>query len=496
MDLVFRNARVVDGTGGPERTVDVAVDGDRIAVVGEVTARGGVEVDAAGLVLAPGFIDVHSHDDFAVFLTPGMDFKTGQGVTTTIVGNCGLGAAPHRSALSYLSFFGAEGRRSDVPEWDGYGGYLDAVDADPPACNVAALVGHGTARLSVMRGSDAAPLAREALHLADVVEEGLSGGAVGMSTGLVYEPGKHADTDEIVTLARIMAVTGGRYTSHIRNEGVGLLAAVSEAIEIGRRAGVGVQISHHKAAGEAAWGLVAESLALIEAARDDGLDVLADQYPYTAGSTSLGAVVHSGGFAGHVATGLGVVPPESVVLASCPETPAWEGRSIAALATEFGIDAAAAADRVLDIEGAGAVVVIHSMCEDDVRTVMAHPTTMIGSDGVPTLGGRPHPRLYGTCARVLGTYVRDEPLLGLTEAVHRMTGLPARAFGLVDRGVIHEGAFADLVLFDSETVDDVATYEDPRRHPVGIEAVWVNGRRVVTPDGVTEARPGRALRRT
>lgn len=496
MDLVFRNARLVDGTGGPERTVDVGVAGDRIAVVGEVPGRGGVEIDASRRVLAPGFIDVHSHDDFAVFLTPHMDFKTGQGVTTTIVGNCGLGAAPHRAALSYLSFFGADDRRSDVPDWDGYGGYLDAVDSDPPSCNVAALIGHGTARLSVLGGSDAQPSPREGLHLAYVVDEGLSGGAVGLSTGLVYEPGKHADTAEIVTLARIMAGTGARYTSHIRNEGLGLLDAIAEAIDIGRQAGVSVQISHHKAAGKAAWGLVTESLALIEAARDDGIDVLADQYPYTAGSTSLGAVVNSRGFSEGESSGLGAVPPEAVVLASCPTTPAWEGRSIADLAHEFGTDAATAADRVLDVEGAGAVVVIHSMCEEDVRTVMAHPTTMIGSDGVPTLGGKPHPRLYGTCARVLGTYVREEAVLGLTEAVHRMTGLPAQAFGLEGRGVVAEGAFADLVLFDPDEVDDVATYEDPRRHPVGIEGVWVNGRRVTDADGPTAARPGRSLRRS
>jgi N-acyl-D-aspartate/D-glutamate deacylase len=490
VDLIIQGATVYDGTGAPGRVCDVGVSGDRISAVDDLVARdAGRVIDATGLALAPGFIDVHSHDDFAVFLTPGMEFKVGQGVTTTVVGNCGLGAAPFRSARAYLAFFGADDRRASLPVWDDYAGYLDAVDAEPPSCNVAALAAHGALRLDAMGNERRAPDEAELTRMADTLAAALDAGCVGFSSGLIYEPGRYSDTEELVALARVTSGTGGLYATHMRDEGVGLLDAVAEAIEIGERGGVPVQISHHKATGPAAWGLVTKSLALIDAARARGVDVTADQYPYTAGSTSLFAVVQNAeeGTAG---------PADwsTIVVASAPGHPEYEGRPIAELAGEFGCAPIDAAKTIVDAEGYGAVVVMHSMCEDDVRTVMAHPTTMIGSDGIPTLAGKPHPRLYGTFARVLGRYARDEGVLSLEQAVHRMTGLPAAKFGLEGRGVIAEGAAADLVLFDPATVDDVATYEAPRRHPAGIHAVWVNGTEVLRDGTHTGTRPGRALR--
>jgi dihydroorotase/N-acyl-D-amino-acid deacylase len=255
---------------------------------------------------------------------------------------------------------------------------------------------------------------------------------------------------------------------------------------------VPVQISHHKAAGREAWGLVRESLVLIEAARARGVDVLADQYPYTAGSTVLAAVVPSlRGERG----GLGQGEPADVVIASAPRHPEWEGRSLAELAAAWRIAPADAAQRVLDAEGVQCTVTLHLLAEDDVRMVLRHPTTMIGSDGLPTLHARPHPRLYGTFARVLGHYARDLALLPLAEAVHRMTGMPARRFGLTDRGVLRPGAWADLVVFDPARIADVATYEDPHHPPAGIVHVLVNGVVVVRDGEHTGARPGRALRR-
>jgi dihydroorotase/N-acyl-D-amino-acid deacylase len=278
----------------------------------------------------------------------------------------------------------------------------------------------------------------------------------------------------------------------MRDESTGLLDSVREAIEIGRRAGVPVQISHHKAAGKAAWGLVSESLKLIEQAQAEGLDVHADQYPYTAGSTSLFAIVQNGAFGGRPG-GLGLMPPEHVVIATCSEHPEWEGRSIAELARAFGVEPAAAAEHVI-ARARGTSAVLHSMSEDDVRTVMRHPSTMIGSDGIPALPGKPHPRLWGTFARVLGRYARELGLFPLHEAVYRMTGLPARKFGLVDRGLVREGAFADLVVFDPARVIDVGTYEDPNHAPAGIPHVLVNGTAVVKDGAHTGARPGRPLR--
>jgi N-acyl-D-amino-acid deacylase len=422
---------------------------------------------------------------------PEMDFKVAQGVTTDVVGNCGLGAAPFGAAQAYLSLFGADHRRHTLPTWDTYGDYLDAVDADPPSLNVAVLIGHGTLRLDAMGNERRPPREAELARMLDTLAEGLDAGCVGYSTGLIYEPGRYSGTDELVTLAREMARQDGVYASHMRNEADGLLDAVTETIRVGEEAGVSVQVSHHKASGPSAWGLVRDSLGLIDAARGRGVDVSADQYPYTAGSTSLFAVLQN--FEEGTA-GFGAVEWRNHLLASAPRHPEWEGRTLTELAAAFGVEPLEGARRIVDAEGEGAVVVIESMSEDDVRTVMAHPSTMIGSDGIPTLGGKPHPRLYGAFARVLGRYARDEGVLSLAEAVHRMTGLPAAKFKLAGRGTIEPGAWADLVLFDPTTVNDIGTYESPRQHPTGIAGVWVNGTLVVRDGLHTGGRPGRALR--
>jgi N-acyl-D-aspartate/D-glutamate deacylase len=265
---------------------------------------------------------------------------------------------------------------------------------------------------------------------------------------------------------------------------------VREAIEIGEKAGIPVQISHHKASGRTAWGKVGESLKLIEDAQRRGLDVHADQYPYTAGSTILAAIFRDGKLRGVV----GDLLASDVVVASSAQHPEWEGRSLAALADEMKSRPEDAAARVL-AEDPAVTVIVHAMCEDDVRTVMRHPSTMIGSDGIPTLEGKPHPRLYGTFARVLGRYAREEKLFSLAEGVHRMTGFAARKFGLRDRGVVKEGAIADLVLFDPRRIIDRGTFEDPHRTPDGIEAVYVNGVKAVSGGKSTGARAGRVLRR-
>jgi N-acyl-D-aspartate/D-glutamate deacylase len=296
-----------------------------------------------------------------------------------------------------------------------------------------------------------------------------------------------------VALARVAAEAGGLYATHMRDEGAGLLDSVREALRIGEEGGVPVQISHHKASGRANWGRVRESLLLIEQARARGLDATADQYPYTAASTVLGAVIDgidaAPGDAKHL-------PAEDVVLASTPHDPSLEGRSLAEIAAATGEAPAALARRVLERDGGAAWVVLHVMCEEDVRCVLRHPTTMIGSDGIPTDGGKPHPRLYGTFARVLGHYCREAGLFPLEEAVHRMTGLPAAKFGLAGRGLLREGFAADLVVFDPARIDDVASFGDPRRSPAGVRHVIVNGTAVVSDGAHTGARPGQALRRS
>jgi N-acyl-D-amino-acid deacylase len=485
---VIREASVYDGSGAPPSIADVAIDGERIAAVGAVGGSARATLDGRGLALAPGFIDVHTHDDFAAILHPQMHFKLCGGVTTCVVGNCGMGAAPFAEASAMARAFHP---RAVLPEWRGYSGYLAHLDRAPAAVNVGVLVGHGTARMSAMGREARAPDAREMARMKSVLAEGLEAGALGMSTGLIYDPGRFANTDELVELAALMRGTGGLYATHMRDESTGLLDSVREAIEIGERSGVPVQISHHKASGRSAWGLVRESLQLIDRAQARGFDVHADQYPYTAGSTVLSAVFRDGKFGG----GIGQLTPGDVVIASTAAHPEWEGSSMIALAAEMGCEPAAAAARIL-AEDAGTTVVLHVMSEDDVRTVMRHASTMIGSDGIPTLEGKPHPRLYGTFARVLGHYARDLGLFPLAEAVYRMTGFPAAKFGLASRGVVKAGAYADLVLFDPERIIDCGTFEDPHRPPEGIHAVFVNGVLSVRNAQPTGARAGRALRRT
>ncbi len=487
-DVVIREVSIHDGSGAPAVVGDVALDGDRIAAVGVADGAGRETIDGRGLALAPGFIDVHTHDDFAAILHPDLGFKVAGGVTTCIVGNCGMGAAPFEAASRMARTFhpGAV-----LPEWHGFAGYAGRLEAAPPAANVGVLIGHGTVRYDAMGTKPTAPNATEMAVMRATVAEGVAAGALGLSSGLIYPPGSFAATDELVELASIFRGTGGLYTTHLRNESIGLLESVREAIAIGAAAGVPVQISHHKASGRAAWGLVRESLRLIEDARSRGLDVRADQYPYTAGSTVLAAVFRDGRFE----SGLGVLDPGDVVIASAPARPEWEGQAIPAIATALGLEPTAAAAHVLAIEPE-ATVVVHSMCEEDVQTVLRHPTTMIGSDGIPTLDGKPHPRLYGTFARVLGRYARELGVLTLADAIHRMTGLPAATFGLADRGLMRPGHFADLVLFDPSRVVDRGTFEEPHRPPAGIAAVFVNGARVLADGQSTGVRPGRVLRRT
>ena len=493
-DVLIRNAQVYDGSGRPPVQADVAVAGDRVSELGSVEGEARLEIDAEGLALAPGFIDVHTHDDFAAILHPEMAFKLTGGVTTCVVGNCGMGAAPHSAAAAMARAFHPN---QELPDWDGYGGYLDHLEGSPASANIAALVGHGTLRLTAVAKAQGEPTSSEMQQMKDLLAEGLDAGAVGLSTGLIYEPGRHAKTDEIVELASQMAGRERLYATHMRDEGAGLLDSVREAIEIGERAHVPVQISHHKASGRENWGRVTDSLALIEAAQARGLEVHADQYPYTAGSTVLAAIAQNRGLAEADANsaggGLGRTSPADVVLASTERHPEWEGRRISDFAEEWGIDGQTAAERILETEPM-ATVVIHSMSEDDVQQVMRHPSTMIGSDGIPTLEGRPHPRLYGSFARVLGRYARELALFPLAEAVHRMTGFAAQKFRLADRGAVRQGGFADLVVFDPETIIDSGTYEDPKRPPVGIRHVFVNGRHTVRDGLHTGERAGHALR--
>ena len=472
-DWVLRNANVIDGTGAPARVADIAITDDRITAVGTLTdVTGASEVDLAGRVAAPGFIDVHTHDDRAVLSDPTMSCKVSQGVTTVVTGNCGISLAPLAPAEPPPPPADLIG---DRPEhyFARFAHYLDALDREPSAVNVVAQVGHSTLRMGIMDELDRAATPSEIAKMRARLEDSLEAGAVGMSTGLFYPPANAAPTDEVVELAAALAPAGAIHSTHMRDETEHVLESLDETFEIGRRARVPVVISHHKCAGAPNHGRTRESLPRIDAARTHQ-PVALDVYPYVAGSTVLNP--------------RRMMNASRVIVTWSKAHPEAAGRDLSEIAAGWGCSAAAAAER---LQPAGAIYFI--MDEADVRRVMAYPHAMIGSDGLPH-DSHPHPRLWGTFPRVLGHYVREVGLFPLEEAVRRMTGLSAAQFGLTDRGVLRAGAYADLVVFDPRTIADRSTWEAPTRPATGIDLVMVNGRTVWQAGAGTGARPGRALR--
>ncbi len=494
LDLVIKGATVIDGSGSAGAVQDVGIQGDLIAEVSpDIDADAREVVDATGLVLSPGFIDVHSHDDFHVLIEPEVRHNILQGITTVIVGNCGFGAAA--SGPGKLQMKAINEPSVELPDWDGYAGYLEEVAKTAPALNVAVLIGHHTARRQAMGGIENRPPSEvEMAGMIASVEEGMEAGAVGLSTGLVYEPGRYATTEEVADLAKVVGRHGGLYVSHMRDEGSGLLDSVRETLHIGEVSGCGVEISHHKTVGSDNWGRVTQSLAMIEEAVANGHDVTADQYPYTARSTMLFALVQNGTFGTGDGGPMGRSEPSEVLLCSVPGRGEYEGRTLQSFVDEYDLPGEEAANRLLRDVSPDILVAAFGMDEGDVRMVMAHSSTMIGTDGLDR-GSKPHPRAWGTYPRVLGKYVREEGVISLENAIYKMTGMPAGKFDIASRGLVKEGFFADLVLFDPETVIDGASYEDPRVGPTGIPHVVVNGQFAVRDGKHAGSRSGRALRR-
>lgn len=466
-DIVFKNATVVDGTNSASFFADIGIDGDRIASIGTITSSGAQEVDATGLVLSPGFIDVHTHDDFALLSDPDMSCKTLQGVTTVVTGNCGTSAVP-------------------------FGEWARKVSDTTPSINVVGLIGHGSVREKVMGREDIGLPTRQHMALMkDYINEALDAGAAGISTGLVYVPGAFSSHDEVIDLVAPVAERGGIYTSHIRNEADALVTSIEEAIAIGRSTGIRVQISHLKAIGVENFDKISSAIETISAARSEGIDVMADQYPYSRGSTQLKQLVLRGAFDGP--SPFGFVQGGDVLISSAPHTPEWEGRTLEEIARQLEMDTPTAARHIYSIEKDGCVVVYQNQSEGNIERVMQEEFVMIGSDGVP-LGSRPHPRLHHTFPRVLGEFSHTRSVLTLESAIHKMTGLSARRFAIPERGTISVGNYADLVLFDSNTIRDTGTYDNPTTVPVGIVGTWVNGKSVAQSGRSTSTRSGRFIR--
>lgn len=473
-DIVFRHGTVIDGSGTPGIRADVAVDGGKIVAVGDLAAtRAEWDIDAGNRVIAPGFIDVHTHDDRAMLSGPDMAPKVSQGVTTVVVGNCGFSLAPltcHGRPPAPLDLLGDE-------TWfvyDSFGDYLDRLEAKPAAVNAVCLVGHMTLRVGAMDDLDRSATEDEIALMGERLEQSLDAGAAGLSTGLHYPAGHAASTEEVIALTRRLANNRGLYVTHMRNEADDVEKSLVETFRIGRETGVPVLISHHKVIGPANFGRSVQTLARIEQAMTEQ-DVSLDLYPYTAGST----VLDPGRCDGRMRV---------LVTWSVP-FPEQTGRDIADIAADWHCPPVEAAKRLLP---AGAIYFM--LDEGDVQRILHNPHTMIGSDGLPH-DSHPHPRLWGTFPRVLGHYARDLGLLSLEEAVHRMTGLPAGRFGLSERGAIRPGYVADMVMFDPLRVIDRSTYEDPTVPADGIDLVLVDGTPVWQQGKTTGARPGHVLRR-
>jgi N-acyl-D-aspartate/D-glutamate deacylase len=473
-DILIRNANVVDGSGDAGQIRDVAICEGRICEVGpSLDYCAGEVIDAGGMVLAPGFIDVHTHDDTSVIHTPEMPAKLSQGVTTVIVGNCGISAAPvylRGEPPDPMNLLGGRGAFC----YPTFAAYVTAIEKARPAVNVAALVGHTALRNNHMNRLDRTATESEIMLMQSQLSEALGCGALGLSTGLAYLSANAATTDEVLKLAEPLAASGAVYVTHMRTEAEGILDAMHEAFRIGRRCSVPVILSHLKCAGIANWGRSGEVLEALEAARS-AQSAGCDCYPYAAGSSTLDVRQ--------------VDPRVKITITWSTPHPEVAGQSLARIAESWGVTQIEAAQR---LRPAGAIY--HSISEEDMRRILAHPATMIGSDGLPN-DPRPHPRLWGTFPRVLGRYCREEKLINLAEAVHKMTGMPAQRFGLERRGLIRKDFCADLVLFDPQKIIDTATFADPVRPAEGIMNVWVNGVLSYSAEGSTGSRAGRFLSR-
>ena len=488
---LLKNATIYDGTGSNPFKGNVLIDNGKIEEVGNIDNVDAEIIDIKNKALSPGFIDMHAHDDVAMFVYPDMDFKIMQGVTTNVNGNCGSGVIPHSSAdiINWHPNF------DGIPEWNSYGEYLELVDKSKTSIHSAFLVGHGPIRKATTGNDKRMPTQSEFDTMKEWIKEGMEEGAVGFSTGLIYEPGRYSNTEELIELSKVISSYNGVYFSHMRNEAGHLIRSIEETIRIGEEAGCSIEISHHKVSGQENWGKSVESLQAIEEARSRGLNVHSDQYPYNAGSTSLFAVVQNNAFnEKSIDGGMGSQTGDKILIAGSAKDPSLVGKTLGDLCDEYDLPEQEAAEKLLNIDS-GIFVVTEGMVEDDVARILAHPTTMIGSDGVP-LPGNPHPRLYGCFPRVLGKYSREEGVISMQDAIHKMTGKSAEKVNLNDRGFIKPGLNADIVIFDEDTIIDKATYEKPRVYPEGIIHVFIDGELAVKDGRQTDLRAGKVARRS
>ena len=523
-DVKIEGATIYDGKGSEPFRGDIGIRGEKIFAVETNLAEGAKRIiNATGKITCPGFIDIHSHSDFSAVINPNLDSKIRQGVTTELVGNCGFSACPildeeHRAELSRKY----AGMGIEI-SWKWPEEYFAILEGNGIALNVAILVGHGNIRTAVMGRSSSKPTEDELEKMKEIADRCLREGAFGISTGLVYPPGTFSAKEEIVELLSAARENGALYTTHMRNEGERLREAVEEAIQCAKEAGVRLQISHLKAIGKNNWGKIEEAFEAIESARGEGLDVTCDRYPYIASSTSLDAVLPSWAYEGGEEKELQRLADKETraqmareILEKRPDEDFWsrmivccvgseelkkyEGKTIAEIAGHEGKDCCEAVFDILLRDELQAEMIYFSMCEENLEKVLKKPYTMIGSDGAARADygvlstGKPHPRVYGTFPRVIARYVR-KGVLGMAEAIAKMTSMPAKKIGLEGRGTISQGDYADIVVFDADKIADTATFDNPHRHPEGIDLVMVNGKVAVEKGEFLGVHSGKVLKK-
>lgn len=526
LDVVIRNGRIVDGTGAPWFRGTLGIKDGTIVEVSrkrDPDLSGEVDIDAEQSIIAPGFIDTHSHSDLQLFSDPTLAPKIRQGITTEILGQDGFSMAPmyrDGGAEEWKTQLSALAGDVDAPwSWGSTEEYFAAIEENGVAPNVGMLVGHGTARFNILGMDDRDPSADELEEMLQLVDEALDQGALGLSTGLIYTPATYASTDEVDALAQRLEPYGRPFIAHIRSEGRWIWDGLDEFIDIGAEHDIPLHLSHFKVAGTGQHGLANRAIQQLETARARGVDITAEQYPYDSGSTMLSAIlppwVHADG-PDELLTKLedpeirdqmrrdiekwriegwenfaGLAGWDNIYITNSPANPSCEGQSVAEIATEHDKDPIDVASDLLLEDELSVSMRVKILAESDIKEILSHELVTIGTDGL--FGGEPHPRVYGTYPRILGHYVRDENLLSVEEAIQKMTALPARAMGLQQKGILRPGMDADIVIFNADIVDSSATYDQPQQYPIGISHVLVNGVSVVKESAVTQNTPGEVI---
>lgn len=525
LDLLIENGRILDGTGNPWFHGDLGIKKGRIAAIGKLKEEKAKEkLDVQGLMVSPGFIDIHTHCDAIPFVSPREEGRILQGITTDTIGNCGISLAPASPKTMELlkKYVGPFCMGASLPwNWQTMGDFLNQIVKKKSITNIASMVGHGAIRIAVMGVDDRDPTPGELRKMKKITAQAMDDGAVGFSSGLIYPPGVYSKKEEIIELCKVVAARGGFYITHMRNEYNEVMDAMEETISVAERSGVPTIIAHHKTAGKKNWGKTRQTLRMIEEARAKGIDIICEVYPYIMSSTFLHALLPPWAQEGGVLKLLERLRvPENrrrikqelesglpgwanlyesagwggILITSVNKQKNLEGQTIEAVAKARKVEPADVVFDVLLEENGDVMMVLYGISEEDIANILKHPDSMVGSDSLPC-PGKPHPRTYGTFPRVLSKYVRQDQVLSLPEAIRKMTAMPAQRLGLMDRGVLKSGMAADITVFDPQTVEDKATVSKPRHSPAGIPYVIVNGQMAVREGRWTGALAGKIIRK-